>query len=182
MYGYFYNANDIAVMVEYAPFGDLYGHMKKNKFTEEKVKNYMLQMVKAVYYLQSLNIIHRDIKPENILVSENDILKLSDFGWSIKTKSPHRKTFCGTPDYFCPEIVNYTPFDYKVDNWSLGVLAYELVYRITPFYSDQEKKMYRNILHNEIKFPEYDCEVSDEYKDFVLRLTKKDPKERMELS
>ena len=132
-------------------------------------------MVKAVHYLQSLNIIHRDIKPENILVSENNTLKLSDFGWSIKTTSSHRTTFCGTPDYFCPEIVKYIPFDYKIDNWSLGILAYELLYKRTPFYSNEEKKLLKNILHREISFPEH-VSVSDEFKDFVLRLTNKDPK------
>lgn len=102
MYGYFHDKKNIVVMMDYAPYGDLYGVMKKNNLTEEQVKKYMLQMVKAVHYLQSLNIIHRDIKPENILVSENDTLRLSDFGWSIKTTSAYRKTFCGTPDYFCP--------------------------------------------------------------------------------
>lgn len=62
----------------------------------------MKQIVSAFIYLQSLNIIHRDIKPENILVSSNDTLKLSDFGFSIKTTSKNRNTFCGTLDYFSP--------------------------------------------------------------------------------
>lgn len=59
-------------------------------------------MISAVLYLQSMHIIHRDIKPENILVSINEELKLSDFGWSIKSTSSKRTTFCGTPEYFCP--------------------------------------------------------------------------------
>jgi serine/threonine protein kinase len=95
----------------------------------------MKQMVNAVHYLQKLNIIHRDIKPENIMVSDDNTLKLSDFGWSIKTRNSSRKTFCGTPDYFCPEIIRYKPFDYKIDNWSLGILAYELLFGKPPFYS-----------------------------------------------
>ncbi len=62
----------------------------------------MKQMVMAVDYLQDLNIIHRDIKPENILVTGKGQLKLSDFGWAIKTTNTRRITFCGTPDYFSP--------------------------------------------------------------------------------
>ena len=89
-------------MMKYPTQGDLFAVLKKQVFDEAKVKNYVRQMVTAVHYLQGMNIIHRDIKPENIMVSENNTLKLSDFGWSIKTKSPHRYTFCGTPDYFCP--------------------------------------------------------------------------------
>jgi serine/threonine protein kinase len=63
MYGYFHNKKNIFVMMDYAPYGDLYGVLKKNNLTESQVKNYMLQMVKAVHYLQTQSIIHRDIKP-----------------------------------------------------------------------------------------------------------------------
>ena len=53
-------------------------------------------------YIQSFHIIHRDIKPENILISENNTLKISDFGLAVKSVSTTRNTFCGTIDYFCP--------------------------------------------------------------------------------
>jgi serine/threonine protein kinase len=59
-------------------------------------------MMEAVKYIHSMDIIHRDIKPENILICDNDIVKLSDFGWSVHTLSGKRKTFCGTVDYICP--------------------------------------------------------------------------------
>ncbi len=120
--------------MEYSTNGDLYGLLRKKKFDELTVKKYMRQIISAVHYLQGLNIIHRDIKPENIMVSENGIIKLSDFGWSIKSKSTYRETFCGTPEYFCPEIIKYRPFDHKIDNWSLGILAYELLCGQPPFY------------------------------------------------
>jgi serine/threonine protein kinase len=61
-------------------------------------------------------------------------------------------------------------------------LAYELVYQRTPFTSNEEKQLFRNILYKNVEFPENECEVSEEFKDFVVRLTRKDPKERMELS
>lgn len=64
MYGFFYNLKDLFIMMEYSPKGDLYGLLRKVKrFDESRVKRYMRQMVSAVHYLQSMNIIHRDIKP-----------------------------------------------------------------------------------------------------------------------
>jgi serine/threonine protein kinase len=55
------------------------------------------------------------------------MIKLSDFGWSVHTPSDKRKTFCGTPDYLCPEMLEGKAHDHRVDMWTLGVLAYELV-------------------------------------------------------
>ena len=83
-------------------------------------------MIQALKYIHSMNIIHRDIKPENILVSTNDQIKLTDFGWSIHTggSSKRRRTYCGTPDYLCPEIVLQKDYDFRLDLWCLGVLAY----------------------------------------------------------
>ncbi len=57
--------------------------------------------------MHSMNVIHRDLKPENILCFNNDIYKISDFGWSVHTPSNRRKTLCGTLDYLCPEMINY---------------------------------------------------------------------------
>ena len=82
-----------------------------------------------MWFLQQRNIIHRDIKPENILVVNLNTwhIKLCDFGWSTHSINENRMTFCGTPDYLAPELVTNVPYDYKVDNWSIGVLTFELL-------------------------------------------------------
>ena len=76
--------------------------------------------------MHSKNTIHRDLKPENLLVYSEDCVKLSDFGWSVHTPSNRRKTFCGTPDYLCPEMIEGKAHDHRVDLWTLGVLTFEL--------------------------------------------------------
>ena len=94
-------------------------------------------MIQAVKYLHSLKIIHRDLKPENVLLS-NDIIKIADFGISIYTGNNMRNSFCGTPEYMAPEIVTGNDYDFSVDIWSIGIMAYELIIGCTPY------KKYKN--------------------------------------
>ena len=73
------------IVLEYAPCGTLFDYVIKCKGLPEKIAyKYYIQVVKAIKFLHENNIIHRDIKPENILMFENDIVKLCDFGWAIK--------------------------------------------------------------------------------------------------
>lgn len=133
MYGFFFDEKRIYYILEYASHGELYEIFRKvKKFPEEKVAVYIKQVILALMYLHGLKIIHRDIKPENILLCANDQIKVSDFGWSVHSNSV-RKTYCGTPDYICPEIARREDYDYRIDHWTLGVLAYELASGKAPF-------------------------------------------------
>ena len=122
VYNVYEDEETINIIMEYAQKGNLYQLIKneKNGFSESKAFDYFIQMINAVYYLHSNNIIHRDIKPENILISEDDQLKLCDFGWARELTLENRSTFCGTMEYMAPEIVGSENYDYSVDIWSLG--------------------------------------------------------------
>lgn len=72
--------------------------------------------------MHSKLIIHRDLKPENLLLA-NGRIKIADFGWAVHTQR-RRDTVCGTLDYLAPEIVLGETHDFKVDVWSLGILAF----------------------------------------------------------
>jgi serine/threonine protein kinase len=83
-------------------------------------------------------IIHRDIKPENIIIC-GGVAKITDFGWSAITNSD-RKTYCGTLDYVSPEVSYGVHYDNKIDCWSVGVLAYEMMTGFPPFDVSKIKK------------------------------------------
>jgi len=88
----------------------------------------------AIKYLHEQKILHRDIKLNNILIDDNNILKLSDFGISKKLEQDNfTQTAVGTPYYLSPEIITNTPYDHKSDIWMFGCTLYELAMGSRPF-------------------------------------------------
>lgn len=92
-------------------------------------------MAMALRYMHSKNIIHRDIKSENILVGLHSEIRLADFGYRVHSESGLRSTVCGTLDYLSPEVAlmmlkpgkSEEYYTKAIDQWSLGVLMYELL-------------------------------------------------------
>lgn len=101
-------------------------------------------------YLHSINIIHRDIKPENLLFGEGDKLKLCDFGWSTYELNGEefRYSYCGTPEYTPPEMINKKGHNHTLDVWSLGILFYEMLAGESPFKGGYSLDIYNKILKN----------------------------------
>ena len=130
-----------------------------------------LQIVRGISYCQSKNINHRDIKLENILVLEDDIVKIIDFGFAIKcNKDSYQKFFCGTPSYMAPEIVNkekYIP-QYS-DIWSLGVLLFTMVYGRFPFRAKEDEQLFNLISEGNVIFPG-NINVSDNIKRLIKKI------------
>ena len=107
MYGFFTDDEKIYLILEYSAGGELFNDLRNQpggKYDEVKASNYIAQVLQALKYMHSKDIIHRDIKPENLLDSFGTI-KLADFGWSVHAPSNKRKTMCGTMDYLPPEMI-----------------------------------------------------------------------------
>ena len=180
MYGYFWDEKNIVLILEFATKGELYRELKQqpySRFDEATASNYISQMIDALGYLHTKNIIHRDIKPENLL-NDNGTIKMADFGWSIHAPRNKRKTICGTLDYLPPEMINRSNHDSSVDLWCLGILCYEFCVGKPPFESKTKEKTWRKIRNLDLSFPTY---LSTEAKDFIRRLVVLKPENRMDL-
>ena len=158
--------------------GELYKHFLKNKrFPEHQVKFYAVQIAMAIGYLHDKDIWHRDLKLENILIDETGYLKLIDFGLAkILKETEMSQSFWGTPEYLAPEMVSQKGHDKAVDWWALGVLIYEMLIGVTPFYNRSRNLMLMKIQQSKIIFPnktKYRIDYSDEVQDVIWKLLAK---------
>ena len=155
--------------------GELFNHLHKcNYFPEEEAKFYCAIIGLALEYLHTHGIVYRDIKPDNILIDEDGYLKLADFGMAKMLKDQEKAfSLCGTPEYFAPEIITREGHNKSADWWSYGILLYEMLYGIPPFYSKNTEKMFELITKAEIKYPKK-IQVSENAKDLISKLLIKD--------
>merc|ERR1712142_887937 len=181
LFGYFYDATRIYLILEFAPRGEMYKTLQKQpggRFDEPRASRYIHQMTDALAYCHSKKVIHRDIKPENLPLDMKGDLKIADFGWSVHAPSSRRATMCGTLDYLPPEMIAGDLHDERVDHWALGILTYEFLCGKPPFESESNNETYRRITTLDLKFPPH---VSDHARDFVVKLLRKEPANRLPL-
>ena len=168
------------LVMEYASNGSLFHYIRKYKgLNENKTFSLFIQVVNAINFMHSNDLIHRDIKPENILIFENNIIKLCDFGWCVKLEGHQRGTFCGTTEYMSPELVNHQGYGKEIDVWSLGILLYEMIHGYSPFRPNKpkfnEKDVMENIKNHNLIFGKT---VSDECKRLIYHLLDPDINKR----
>ena len=169
------------LIMEYANHGTLFHYIKRNRGLNEKLSfKFFIQICNAVFFLHKNNLMHRDIKPENILMFDESLVKLGDFGWCVEIETKTRSTFCGTVEYMAPEIVNQANYDQSIDIWSLGILLYELIHGFSPFRAVKSKfnddEVIDNIKENKIVFEK---NVSFECKELISQLLNKNEKKRI---
>lgn len=170
----------IFFVMDFKQGGELYHHLKKrNRFSEKMTRFYAAQILLGLEYLHSLDIMYRDMKPENILIDKDGNASLADYGISkIIREGESTKSFVGTPDYVSPEIVLQKGHNKMVDIWCYGVLLFEMIYGIPPFYNKQQSIMLNNIIKINPTFPSM-IKVSDELQDLIQQCLMKDPAKRI---
>ena len=110
-------------------------------------------------------------------------VKIVDFGLAKGGISGHgaeggTKTFCGTPEYVSPELVENRGHGKAVDWWALGAILYEMLYTLPPFYDNNVNKMYSRILRDPLKFPK-GVSVSESAKDLIRKMLERNVDERL---
>jgi serine/threonine protein kinase len=169
----------VFLVMDYIHGGELLERIRADtRFSEERTRLYAAELVLGIEYLHSLGVIHRDLKPENVLFDEKGHVRITDFGLVKErmTEGVTTTTFCGTPEYMAPEIVQSKPYTTSVDWWSLGILIFEMLYSYPPFYDQNITKLYRMIVHQDIVFPRGASETA---RSIVLQLCQRDPQARL---
>ncbi|XP_050353894.1 protein kinase C isoform X5 [Nymphalis io] len=143
-------------VMEYVDGGDLMFQIQRaRKFDEPRARFYAAEVTLALTFLHSHGVIYRDLKLDNILLDSEGHCKLADFGMCKEgiLDGATTTTFCGTPDYIAPEILQELEYGPSVDWWALGVLLYEMLAGQPPFEADNEDDLFESILHDDVLYP-----------------------------
>jgi len=180
LYYAFQTPDKLYFVMDYVNGGELFYHLQKEKsFTPKRVQFYSAEIALGLEYLHSQGIIYRDLKPENILLTAEGHICMTDFGISkegLTAKDDRTATFCGTPEYLAPEVLEGKGYGKEVDWWSFGTLMFEMFTGLPPFYSEDVQLMYSKIINAKLKFP---SSIPSEAVNLIECLLKRDPKERL---
>ncbi len=128
-----------AISMEYFPSHSLADELKnKTKFTFERAFTLLDEICSGMHAAEQVGVVHRDVKPSNILINDNDIVKIVDFGLAAAASSADSRLtktgiLVGTPTYMAPEQVRGKTIDSKTDIYSLGVIMYEMFTGQAPY-------------------------------------------------
>lgn len=116
---------------------------------------------------------------ENLLLDAEGHIKITDFGLSkiLNTPDTSTRTFCGTPEYLAPEVLDDDNYGFGVDWWSLGVVLHEMIVGRLPFYSQDQSSLFDAICNSEL--PEIPQRVPTDATDFLKGLLRKNPQARL---
>ena len=181
---FFMTKTKICFVLPFYPGGDLYNLLEsKGPFDEGTVAFYGIQIAHMISFLHTKNILYRDLKLENLMIDKNGYLVLIDFGSCkiIEEKTELQCSFDGSIDYMAPEVISGEGHGLMADWWSFGVLIYELLYGKPPFHEGSTDRILDLITTSNVRFPSK-IKISSVTRDFLIRLLKKNPKERMGLN
>lgn len=154
---------------------------EKGKLSVSEVLNYGVQISEALLCAHENGIIHRDIKPQNIIISRDNLPKVTDFGIA-QGANRHTSTehdIMGSVHYFSPEQAKGDKTDERSDIYSLGIVLFEMLTGKLPFDGDNPISIALKQVHEKIELPsKYNSEVPKQMDEIVLKMTNKDPSQR----
>jgi len=151
-------------------------------FTSERVLSVAMDIASALQHAHKKNIIHRDIKPQNILITDEGVLKVADFGIARAVDSSTVVTTgnaIGSVHYFSPEQARGGYIDKTSDIYSLGIVMYEMGTKMLPFEGESPVTVALKHINEDIPSPRsYNTELSTSLEDIIIKATQKKPENR----
>jgi len=169
----------LCFVMEYVNGGEIFFHLSKDRrFSENRARFYIAEISSALKYMHDQGIIYRDLKLENLMLDRFGHIKITDFGLCKEDVKfgDSTSTFCGTPEYLAPEVIEDSAYGNSVDWWGVGVVMFEMISGMLPFRSRDHEELFGLILTQPLKVPAF---FSADAKDCVTALLQKDPKARL---
>mmetsp|Transcript_13407 Transcript_13407/g.49816 ORF Transcript_13407/g.49816 Transcript_13407/m.49816 type:complete len:388 (-) Transcript_13407:292-1455(-) len=170
------------MVLDFMAGGELFYWLKQHRrFSEQRTRLIVAEILLGLEALHEVDIIYRDLKPENILLDAEGHIRIADFGLAKQGVAGFGKdggaaSFCGTPEYLAPEILEQEGHGKAVDWWSLGTLMFEMMAGLPPFYDQNVQSMYRKIMKAPLRFPAH---FSDAARSMCRGFLKRNPDERL---
>ena len=182
MYFTFQDFSNLYLVMDLLTGGDLrYQLAKRKKFSERETKFFIANMLLALEYIHSKNIIHRDIKPENLVLEKNGYLRITDFGVAKINEKDNSSETSGTPGYMAPEVMLVQNHSFPSDFFALGVIGYEFMLGYRPYLGRSRKEIKDLIIYKQARINDSEIPYSWslESGDFINKLLKRKPFQRM---
>lgn len=176
----FQSPDKLYLVLDYCPGGELFFHLSRfRRFPERVARFYSAELLLALGHLHKRGIIYRDLKPENVLLDADGHVKLGDFGLAkagIKQPCEGATSMCGTPEYMAPEVLAQQGHGFCVDYWGLGMLVYEMMTGLPPWYTTDRSKLFRRLRSAPLDIPSY---FSQSSANCVSGLLERNPRRRL---
>lgn len=173
--------NNIAMILEFCPEGNLEDILKKGPLPEAQALEILYQLARGLQFIAKKKVVHRDIKPDNVFIKKEGnykIFKLGDFGFAVKKQL--NSEIVGTPIFMSPELFREDAYGSQVDVWAFGLMAHYVLFQQHYFYATSQQKIKKRVLNENYELNKnHLSKVSKEMANFLTVCLKMKKNERL---